>query len=235
MSRQTATDQVDTDSPVLSGRQVLADDVYDVMREWILSGRIEPGARIKIDSIAAQVGVSNTPVRQALGRLEADGLVTKRPYRGFIASSLLDLKELRDIYECRLLIEPATAKRAASAMTGTGLESLREALAAAGTVGREHDTRKLVEYDQTLHGRIAALAGNFAVEDVLARMFVRSRNFRSGYPEPGAAAAAAREHQEIVDALDQRDGVRAERAMRAHLQAAVKRMAEQEETRTRHR
>src|SRR3954453_21778562 len=98
-------------------RTVLADDVYEIIRDSLISQRIAPGARLNLDELARKLHVSNTPVRQALARLESDGFVTKEPYRGFAASRLLDSRTIIELYEYRLLIEPATAARAARKRT----------------------------------------------------------------------------------------------------------------------
>src|SRR6185436_1405366 len=110
-------------------RTVLADDVYEIIRESLISQRIAPGARLNLDELARKLHVSNTPVRQALARLESDGLVTKEPYRGFAASRLLDSRTIIELYEYRLMIEPATAARAARKRSEAGGIELERACA----------------------------------------------------------------------------------------------------------
>ncbi|SDT08791.1 transcriptional regulator, GntR family [Streptomyces sp. TLI_053] len=220
----TATSDSSAAEPVLPRRQVLADDVYDVLKDWLQSGHIEPGSRVKIDTLAARLAISNTPIRQALGRLEADGLVHKQPYRGFVAASLPDRKTIADMYECRLLLEPPTAARAAAAVRSEDLAFLR---AHVGADAPPHDSGELdalVRADELLHGRLATMAGNTVVADTLERLFVRSRSFRSFYTREGAVHITRLEHEAVVLAISRGDGPGAAAAMTAHLEAAAERM-----------
>src|SRR4029450_9369594 len=97
----------------LPQRQVLADDVYEAVKALVMDHVIAPGARVSIDGLARQLGVSQTPIREALARLESDGLVTKEPLRGYRAPQSLTRSEGDDLFQFRLLIEPWAASRAA--------------------------------------------------------------------------------------------------------------------------
>src|SRR5256885_2577031 len=99
--------------PRLPQRQVLADDVYEPVKALVMDHVIAPGARVSIDGLARQLGVSQTPIREALARLESDGLVTKEPLRGYSATPLLTRSEVDDLFQFRLLVEPWAAARAA--------------------------------------------------------------------------------------------------------------------------
>ncbi|MEU7746933.1 GntR family transcriptional regulator [Nonomuraea sp. NPDC049158] len=212
-----------TDSPspelALPRRQVLADDVYDVLREMLLSGHIPLGSRVKIDALAAQLKISNTPIRQALGRLEADGLVSKHPYRGFVAADLPDRKTISDLYECRLLLEPPTAARAAQEFRTEDRAFLRRQVDVPGG-----DLTAMAKADELLHGKLAQMSGNLVVADTLERLFVRSRAFRIFYAREGAAELTRAEHEAIVRAVVAGDGPAAADAMTGHLRSAGERM-----------
>src|SRR5947209_19907708 len=101
----------------LPQRQVLADDVYEAVKALVMDHVIAPGARVSIDGLARQLGVSQTPIREALARLESDGLVTKAPLRGYSATPLLTRAEVDDLLQFRLLIDPWVAGRAAELAT----------------------------------------------------------------------------------------------------------------------
>ncbi len=79
----------------------------------IFDHEIAPGSRVNIDSLSVQLEVSQTPVREALARLESDGLIAKEPLKGYKATELLSIKELNDLFQFRLLIEPWAAEQAA--------------------------------------------------------------------------------------------------------------------------
>src|SRR5262245_38899724 len=100
-------------------RVTLADGVYESIKALIMDHAVAPGDRTTIDALASQLGVSPTPVREALARLESDGLVRKRPLAGYTTTPLLSRAQFEELFEMRLLLEPAAARRAA----GAGLAS----------------------------------------------------------------------------------------------------------------
>ena len=103
----------DGETSPLPRRQVLTDGVHEAIKALIMDQTIEPGARVSIDGLARRLGVSPTPVREALARLESAELVVKEPLRGYRTTPLLNRAELDDLYQFRLLIEPWAAARAA--------------------------------------------------------------------------------------------------------------------------
>src|SRR3954447_4797766 len=96
------------DGPVVRSRiqprPALADEVYEAVKALVMDHVIAPGARVYIDGLARQLGVSQTPIREALARLESDGLVTKEPLRGYSATPLLTRSEVDDLFQFRLLV-----------------------------------------------------------------------------------------------------------------------------------
>jgi DNA-binding GntR family transcriptional regulator len=94
-------------------RQVLSDGVYEKLRAQLVEHIIEPGARMSIEALSRKYHVSPTPVREALARLESDGLVVKRPLVGYSATPPLDRAGFDNLFEMRLLLEPAAAGSAA--------------------------------------------------------------------------------------------------------------------------
>ena len=96
-----------------STRKMLGDEVYSVLQQAILDGTIPPDARVNAGEHARRFDVSPTPIREALARLESDGLVEKHPLKGYRTTDLLARQELVDLFELRLLLEPGTAARAA--------------------------------------------------------------------------------------------------------------------------
>jgi DNA-binding GntR family transcriptional regulator len=210
-------------------RTVLADDVYEILRDSLTSQRIAPGARLNLDDLARKLHVSNTPVRQALARLESDGLVTKEPYRGFAASRLLDSRTIIELYEYRLLIEPASAAKAARRRTeAEGIELVRVCAAEtidpllSDPVGKE----ELSQLDVDFHCTVAGQAGNRVVLENLSQLMTRMRLY-SGYGHAGAAALAWEEHRAIAAAIRSGAPDEAAAAMRAHLTSGLDRMRRQ--------
>jgi DNA-binding GntR family transcriptional regulator len=106
-------------------RLTLTEDVYASVQALIMEHAVAPGARINIDALASQLEVSPTPVREALARLEADGLVRKRPLVGYTAAPLLTREGFEELVEMRLILEPPAARRAASVVTASDVDRLR--------------------------------------------------------------------------------------------------------------
>ena len=110
-------------------RTVLADEIYEILKSKLMDNVVEPGSRLSIDGLARDFGCSPTPIREALARLESDGLVAKRAHYGYTAALLIDARSFAELFRMRLLLEPACASWAAQAATTrqiTGLETLIE-------------------------------------------------------------------------------------------------------------
>ena len=116
----------------LPQRQVLSDDVYETVKGLIMDSVVEPGTRLNIDALTRELGISQTPIRESLARLESDGLVIKEPLRGYRVSSRLTRDEFDDLFEYRLLIEPWAAGRAAERAGADELARLKAEMGEAG-------------------------------------------------------------------------------------------------------
>ena len=112
-------------------RSVLSDEIYLLIRKMIFNYEILPGAKVNIDALAKKLDVSQTPVRQALSRLESDGLIVKEPLKGFRATDLLTIQQLDDLFKFRLLIEPFAAAEAAKKIDETGRKALKSEIESA--------------------------------------------------------------------------------------------------------
>lgn len=205
--------------PRLAQRSVLADEVYEILREHLITGRIKPGTHLNLDRLAREMHVSNTPARQALARLEADGLVTKEPFRGFFASPILDSTSVAELYEFRLMIEPAIAGRGASRATPEAVEQLHtlcaDALALTSSEAGDSASR-LGKADMDFHLAVAALTGNSVILDHLGTLLTQMSRYTL-YQRPQAARDAWDEHQSVVAAIGSADATLAHDAMRNHL------------------
>jgi DNA-binding GntR family transcriptional regulator len=210
----------------LPNRQVLADGVYEQIRALIMNDGIEPGARVNIDEIARELGVSGTPVREALARLESEELVSRLPLRGYRVTELLNRKEVDDMYALRLLLEPPSAALAAAAMSDASVAALEAELAtcpAAPVDDAYSDYKALTAHDARLHELILHLAGNVAVAQAFARTHCHLHFFRLNYNQPFGEQTIA-EHRTIVDALVAGSAAGARKAMTAHLEVARDRL-----------
>ena len=203
----------------------LADEVYDAILGQLMSSKIPPGGAINIDDLAREFGVSQTPIREALGHLEAYGLVTKVQFIGYTAAPQLDKRQFEELCELRLRLEPYLAGRAAEIIDDRGIAALREcAKVAVNPIFNDGGASyaQFVRHDAALHDQIAAAADNRLMRDTLARLHVHLHLFRLPH-HPSVTVEALDEHNEIVDGIARRDRDAAEGAMRRHIEKVLDR------------
>lgn len=207
-------------------RTVLTDSVHETLTRLIMDHDLAPDQRVNIDALARDLGVSPTPVREALTRLEAEGLVTKEPLRGWFTSPLLSSEDLHDMYEFRLLFEPWAAARAAENVDDEWIGTFREEFATARSAptGSDYDSyRGLTRHDAVFHRLIAERSGNKAVVDALEHTHCHLHIFRLRYAD-SFGPSTVDEHAAIVDAVTAGDPDAAADAMRTHLRSALARL-----------
>jgi DNA-binding GntR family transcriptional regulator len=193
-------------------------EVYDRLRSEIVAGVFEAGAPLVEVALAERYGVSRTPVREALRRLEQDGLV-ERGDRGLRVRTRSP-EEIMEIYEVRIALEATAASAAAERRTELDLMRLR---AAADTMAATpvSDPRAMAEANRAVHEAVWAASHNGTIVDLLSRL----NNHLTRYPATTLAVAgrweeAQREHDEIVAAIRDRDGERAAALARSHMTRA---------------
>ncbi|GAA1478030.1 GntR family transcriptional regulator [Nocardioides aestuarii] len=197
----------------------LADEVYDTLLEQLMSLRIVPGSRVTIDALARELGVSQTPIRDALNRMEADDLVVRVPHAGYRIPPPITRVRFEDMLEIRLLLEPAAARRAAERASAEEVSRLRRMLEemeelAAGDGHLAYGAFGL--RDAAFHDLVANSAGNQVVREALGRLHTHVHLFRLLYDREVTYAAMG-EHDEILSAIAARDPDAAAYAMRQHI------------------
>ncbi len=195
----------------------------------LMTVKIAPGERIPIDTVARQLGISQTPIREALSQLEAEKLVYKTTNVGYRASPQMTPEEVHDLYTLRLLIEPYAAARAAEHIDEETLSILQTIQADMDAVVERNEQAyaRFAEADAQLHRLIAKGSGNRLIEETIERLHSHLQIFRSLYQnsaQPNAPEIAAREHQVIIAALLAHDPAAAEASVREHLNSAQRRM-----------
>jgi len=203
----------------------LVEWAYEHLLSMLMTVQIAPGQRIAIDTVARQLGISQTPIREALSQLEAERLVYKMPNVGYRASPRMTREEVQDLYDLRLLIEPYAAARAAERMDDASLKVLQEIDKDMRGVTDKDDRAfaRFAEADANLHRLIASGSGNGLIAATIDRLHAHLQIFRSLY-STNAPEEAASEHQRIIEALLAHDPVAAENAVREHLERSKERM-----------
>jgi DNA-binding GntR family transcriptional regulator len=223
MKPRASAPAVRSSSRALKRSQGFVDEIYELIRADIMALRIAPDTRISIDQLVRQLGVSQTPIREALSRLEATGLVTKQHFVGYCSAPQLNRKQLDDLYEMRLLLEPYAARCAAERMSAEDLGKVA-ALAKAMKPGETRTSYdRFADQDSELHDLIAQGSGNRLIREALARSHTHLHIFRLGFHSE-VTKEAATEHARLIAALAKRRGADAEAAMRAHIERSYERL-----------
>ncbi|MET8827873.1 GntR family transcriptional regulator [Streptomyces sp. NPDC004610] len=208
------------------GRQALSDSVYESIKAMVMDHEIAPGARVGIDALARTLKVSPTPVREALARLEADGLVVKRALSGYRATELLTRQGLAELFEMRLLLEPRAAALAATHATEAQLDAIEriveEMQSRPSAAGRYASYRDFAALDQRFHDAIGQAAHRPLLADAVQRLHAHLHIFRFSQVI-GAEGPTVAEHERIVRAVLRRNAERAAEAMTEHLTRSLER------------
>ena len=214
--------------------QVQAQSLVDVVAERIeaaiISGQLEPGSKISEQGLAASLGVSRGPLREAIRRLEGRKLLERTPNIGVRVASL-SLKDLNEILQVREALECLACRLAAVNMPDAEIAALKKVLDAHAKQKSVREGTGYYEEAENLdfHYRIVNGSGNERLADMLAgdlHYMLRVYRYKSG-ARPGRAAEVLREHRAIVAAIEARDPQAAENAMREHLRHARRHVEEQ--------
>ncbi|MER5488719.1 GntR family transcriptional regulator [Streptomyces sp. NPDC002812] len=205
---------------------MLTDTVYETIRRRLVEHDIEPGAKVNINALAQELDVSPTPIREALARLESDGLLVRRSLAGYAAAPLLGAAEFDELFEMRMILEPAAAGKAAGRITEAELASLAEDLTAMRDT-RDFSSRgsrqSFLDHDAHFHDRIAAACGSALMRRMLDRLHAHAHLYRLHFRED-MATETCQEHARILEALAAEDPDIAESAMRSHIRRSRARL-----------
>lgn len=201
--------------------KAFGDGIHDILLSRIMSLDIGPGERLSVEGLAREFQVSPTPIREALGRLEAIGLVVRTHLVGYSTAPRLTVKQFDDLFDLRLLIEPELAERAAL----DGEEELIGELTRAtdnmrGAISLSPPAfEKFAKADSRFHELIALASNNKIVHETLARLHVHVHIFRA-LSASTVATTAVSEHQDIVVAISRSQGEMARKAMKEHIRSS---------------
>lgn len=222
-----ATPEKDATMPgrALPRPAALTSEVYNAILDRITGLEIAAGARINVDTLARELGVSQTPVREALSRLEAEGLVLKTHLVGHRAAPQLTRPQIEQLFELRLLIEPAGAAMAARKLTPQSREVLDRLHAEmSGLPNKSLPTySEFARKDAEFHAVIADASGNAFLADALAKLRTHVHIFRLVFHTRVTTEAIA-EHTGLIAALQRGDAGASKKSMREHILASRSRV-----------
>jgi DNA-binding GntR family transcriptional regulator len=211
-------------SPVLeplSDKPQLGTRVYQALANGIVSGQIEPGAPLRPDVIARQLEVSTTPVREAMHRLEGDGLAIKVPYQGWFVREHSE-QQVRELYELRAALECFSVRLACGRITSEEMAWLRQhqATGEAALAAGDMDAYRI--YNRDLHAAIMKAARNSYLFSMMGQLRLQSEMLMARTIRIiGRPVRAIEEHHELIELIDRRDGRAAEQLMEHHILSAL--------------
>lgn len=206
----------------LDSYKPLREIVLEALREAIVSGILEPGERLMEIQLAEEMGVSRTPVREAIRKLELEGFVVMVPRRGAYVAGVSH-KDVKDVFEIREALEGLAAGLAAEKITDDEIEELERVL----HYEKEPDLEVIVQSDIDFHALLYKASRNERLGQILANLREQTNRFRTtSLAVPGRAKYAIQEHRAIVDAIARHDVDEAQKLAAAHLENAANVMYE---------
>ena len=193
-------------SPIkLDSYKPLREVVSEAIREAIISGVLKPGERIMEIQLAEELGVSRTPVREALRKLELEGFVVMIPRRGTYVADL-SIKDVNEVFEIRKALDSLAAGLAAERITDEELEELERLLVDIAKSIENHDWDKIVEIDSQFHAVLYRASRNNRLVGIISNLQEQFTRFRSvSMKHTGRIRNTLEEHRRIVEAIAQRN------------------------------
>lgn len=202
----------------LDSYQPLRDVVCETLREAIRSGVLKPGERLMEIQLAEELGVSRTPVREAIRRLELEGCVIMMPRRGTYVANI-SIRDINEVFEIRTSLESLSSGLAAERITDEELERLQRLLVEIGAHIESGDMDKIVKTDTEFHDLLYQASRNQRLVGIISNLREQLTRFRTtSMSYPGRLKATLEEHRIIVEAIAQGDVKAARKAAEYHME-----------------
>lgn len=201
----------------LDNYKPLRDLVFSAMREAILSGRLKPGERLMEVQLAEEMGVSRTPVREAIRKLELEGLVVMVPRKGAYVAGLT-LKDVAEVFEIRSSLEGLAAALAAERITDEEVIILDKILDDISTAGEKGDIKTVIKKDMEFHQVLFSASRNDRLAQMINNLKEQIDRFRTqSFSNPIRTKSVLSEHEHILNAIKQGDVENSERLAKEHI------------------
>ncbi len=202
----------------LDSYQPLREVVCETLRDAIRKGVLKPGERLMEIQLADELGVSRTPVREAIRKLELEGYVIMMPRRGTYVANL-SIRDVNEVFEIRTSLDSLASGLAAERITDEELEHLQRLLVAIGGYIEQGDMDKIVETDTKFHDLLYTASRNSRLTGIIFNLREQLTRFRTASMSyPGRLRATLEEHRRIVEAIAQGDVKEAQAASEYHME-----------------
>ena len=200
----------------------LREIVSDALRQAIRDGLLPPGERLMEIPLAEELGVSRTPIREAIRILEQEGLVVMIPRRGTYVADM-SLKDVTEVFELRSILEELAAELAAERITNEEIEALEQHLVEIGNYMNENNLDKVVQADILFHEILYKASRNDRLVEMINNLREQTLRFRTlSMSQTGRLAKTWDEHRQLVEAISDRDVERARQIARIHMEESEK-------------
>jgi len=204
----------------LDSYKPLRELVLEAIREAIINGSLAPRERLMEIQLAEELGVSRTPVREALRKLELEGFIVMVPRKGAYVADL-SFKDIADVFEIRAALESLAAGLAAERITDEEIEEMERSLVEKGDAINHNDHEKLVEVDTRFHETMYKSSRNDRLVTIINNLREQIQRFRStSLSFPGRMQKSLEEHRSILEAIESRDIQLAKQLAQEHIENA---------------
>jgi DNA-binding GntR family transcriptional regulator len=210
--RRTALERARNDT---IQRVSVVDNVTVLLRRALLAGEIKPGERIRVAELEKRFGVSHIPIREAVRRLETEGLIVALPQRAAVAAGV-DVDDLAGLYDLRRVIECEVIRRSVGSMSEQQVDAARAALESLEAVAQDHDSPRFWELHRDFHWALLEPGASTWIERVLDQTWLASQRYVRLFVSETVDDAMA-DHRELLVCCQERDGDRAAAVLRRHL------------------
>ncbi|MBR0410217.1 MAG: GntR family transcriptional regulator [Eubacterium sp.] len=205
----------------------LRDVVFKTLRRAIVTGEFAPGERLMEITLANRLGVSRTPVREAIRKLELEGLVTMIPRKGAQVARITE-RSLREVIEVRSVLEEFAASLACQRMDENDMREMKEIHEQFIRAVKAHDIMKIVDSDEKFHDAIFKAAKNDRLLSIIANLREQFYRYRLEYVRDiEDCSQLTGEHQQLMSAIFRHDEETARRMMKTHIGNQQERVLEQ--------
>ncbi|QOR34507.1 GntR family transcriptional regulator [Clostridium sp. 'deep sea'] len=201
----------------LNSYKPLREIVFEVIRESILNGRFAPGERLMETQLAEELGVSRTPVREAIRKLELEGLVVMVPRRGAYVASM-SVRDISETFEIRAALEGLAAKLAVEKITTDELEAMELTVLRMSKCIDSGDLTELIDIDEEFHDILVRASRNERLTQMISLLREQIKRFRrASLSTLGRQSLILGEHRQILEAIAERDDNRSQRLVEEHI------------------
>ncbi len=204
--------------PKIGNDVSLSEKAYLVIKNAILNNKLKPRETLSEEALAAELGISRTPLRSALKKLSFEGLVVINPGRNAVVADL-SFEDVKKVFTVRIALEPLAAKAAATNIKQEGLMDLQEILETQEEATKMDDYDLFLQKDYDFHTAVAKYSDNDLLANIIQTINVHVHRFLIlSESLQTSAQEAIREHEEVLAAIKKGDGVTAEIKMKQHVE-----------------